>query len=400
MIGIQALLAAVTRSLGKLLNTAFGWATILLFGKVAQDRQIYLSVITLGSVIWLVALLGVAFPAVGTFLLTFVKLPKWVDHGWVRLAMLAAVAVLPVAVGVASLLMLTPEQRPRDSIGRVKVVLRGFPYTVGLSLTLAMRVVFAPMLKVRNILRRWTDRHVPVIVESRDYDNVVKDVQAALKAGGISTIQARASWMLRVPTSVLTWFARDQTQALAPDRLTKLVPADMGVLLHPADLVISGRERDIAHAQSVISEYLTFTDAYLTWQKESNEIEDRLREIWEERHQPDIPVNRLWERLRRVERKLRSLKLPYEEWEVLFRELTVIKLRLLEAHAPPDIATWQPRLSPSTVTDWLPLLGAGVTFLARVRSERSGRGEAQADEDEEGEHRVPRGMAHEAVHAS
>ena len=31
--------------LSKLLNTAFGWATTLLFGKVPSDRQIYLSLI-------------------------------------------------------------------------------------------------------------------------------------------------------------------------------------------------------------------------------------------------------------------------------------------------------------------------------------------------------------------
>ena len=74
---IQALFAAVTRSAGKVLNTVFAWATVLLFGHVPEDRQIYVSAIAFGSVIWLVVLVGVAFPAVGTFLLSFVPLPDW-----------------------------------------------------------------------------------------------------------------------------------------------------------------------------------------------------------------------------------------------------------------------------------------------------------------------------------
>jgi hypothetical protein len=57
---IQGLLALLTRSIGRVLNTAFGWATIMLFGKVPQDRQIYLSVVAFGSVAWLIVLLGIA----------------------------------------------------------------------------------------------------------------------------------------------------------------------------------------------------------------------------------------------------------------------------------------------------------------------------------------------------
>src|SRR5919108_6359501 len=92
---VQALLAMVFRSAGKLLNTAFGWATMMLFGRVPQDRQIYLSLVSFGSVIWLLALVGIAFPKLGTFLLSFVPLPDWVDRKWVRLAMLAAALVIP-----------------------------------------------------------------------------------------------------------------------------------------------------------------------------------------------------------------------------------------------------------------------------------------------------------------
>src|SRR2546423_1035075 len=113
MVLIQAVIAAIFRSAGRLLNTAFGWATVLLFGRVPQDKQIYLSGIRLGSVAWLLALVGIAFPKLGTFLLSFVPLPEWIDRTWVRLAMLAGAIVIPAIVGLLALRMVDAKERPR-----------------------------------------------------------------------------------------------------------------------------------------------------------------------------------------------------------------------------------------------------------------------------------------------
>src|SRR5439155_230539 len=194
---IQALIAMLTRSAGKLLNTAFSWATILLFGRVSQDRQIYVSLIAFGSVIWLIVLAGVAFPSVATFLLSFVTLPKWIDKTWIRLAMLAAVVVIPAVIGAVTNIMLDKAKRPRGAAAVATAVLKGYPYTVGFALTLATMTVFAPILKVRTLAKRWTTEHVPVIVEPRDYEAVVESVRAALAEGGFATTRDRASWRLR-----------------------------------------------------------------------------------------------------------------------------------------------------------------------------------------------------------
>ena len=154
---LQALIAAVTRSAGKLLNTAFAWATVLLFGRVSEDKQLYVSMIAFGSVIWLVVLVGVAFPTVGTFLLSFVPLPEWVDKAWVRLAMLAAVVVIPAVVGVVSILMMDKERRPRGAAATAKAVLKGYPYTIGLATTLAIMTLLAPSMKLKALIKRWTN---------------------------------------------------------------------------------------------------------------------------------------------------------------------------------------------------------------------------------------------------
>src|ERR1051326_3960615 len=99
MAAIQGILAGILRSAGKVLNTAFGWATVMLFGRVPQDRQIYLSAISFGAVIWIVVIFGIAFPGFGAWLLTMAKPPRWVDRNWIRLAMLACAVVIPPLVG-------------------------------------------------------------------------------------------------------------------------------------------------------------------------------------------------------------------------------------------------------------------------------------------------------------
>jgi len=71
--------------------------------------------------------------------------------------------------------------------------------------------------------------------------------------------------------------------------------------------------------RAMIAERLTFTRAHLTWSEEANEIEDNLRRIWES-VQEGAGVDAV-ARLRVIEARLRQMTLPYEEWEVLFRQM-------------------------------------------------------------------------------
>src|SRR6059036_3588313 len=100
---LQAIFLLLLRQAGRVLNTAFGWATTLLFGQVPEKRQLYLSAIALGSVLWIIVVVGIVFPRFGTFLIAFVPLSDSVSAMWARLAMLLAALLVPLAVGVVSL---------------------------------------------------------------------------------------------------------------------------------------------------------------------------------------------------------------------------------------------------------------------------------------------------------
>ena len=59
MLLLQALFTAFLRSIGRIFNTAIGWATVVFFGKAPDDRQTILSVMAFGSIVWLAVALGI-----------------------------------------------------------------------------------------------------------------------------------------------------------------------------------------------------------------------------------------------------------------------------------------------------------------------------------------------------
>jgi hypothetical protein len=332
---IAPILAALSRMAGKLLNIIFSWATVTLFGRVPQSRQIFLSIIALGSVLWLAVVLGIVFPDFGTFLLGFVPLPNWVDEAWVRLAMLVAAVLIPVVVGVISQLMLEPEERPQGILAKGKEVLKGYPYTLGLALTLVLMTILVPFIKLRVIMKRWSNQHMPVLVEADDYLKIVDQVERTLDERGWSTQRQQASWMLRFPTRLLTFFASGAIDDLVAENLTVLQAPSLEVVLHPADLVINGEKEDVVHARAAITEQLTFSEAHLTWTKEGNELEDQLNDLGN--RIKGMEGKSYWTsaaaRLQEIDQELGRLEVPFEEWEVLFRTKLLLERELLRSIA-------------------------------------------------------------------
>jgi hypothetical protein len=331
MIAFQALVAAIGRQLGRLLNTAFGWATMLLFGKVPQQRQLLLSGISAAAVLWMVVLIGIAIPTAGTFLLAFVPLPKWVDQTLARLVMLALAVVLPALIGVAALFLTEPERRPKGVWAKLKAIARGYPYALGLALTLVMLMVAAPILKLRDIVRRWKSTHIPIVVEPGDYEELVHQVQGVLRQEGMETTRGQPTWLLRWPTKVLVLFARSQVQGMIADRLAVLEGDNFEAMLHPSDLVISGREEPATRAHAALTERLTGSKAYLTWTKESQDIEDCLNRLFQKVRGGTISRARSDFGVRQIDQRLKRTGIAYEEWEILFREKVLLEREILSS---------------------------------------------------------------------
>src|SRR6185312_15454245 len=150
---LGSIFAMLGRFAGRLLNSALGWATLLLFGKVEGRKQTLLLVMALASLAWVVTLVGIIFPDVATFVLTFIPIPDFVDDTWIRLAMLAMAALIPLLIGICAIVVTEEKRRPRGG-ALVGAVLRGYPFTLVLAVTIVFLAALSVVRKANSLVRR------------------------------------------------------------------------------------------------------------------------------------------------------------------------------------------------------------------------------------------------------
>lgn len=310
---LAALIAFGSKYAGKVLTTALGWASTLLFGRVPASRQIALAAITFGSVIWIVLLAGVAVPAVGTFLLVFVPAQNVVPEWIIRAAMLVGAIVAPLVIG-AMALSLSPASGRGGIAG---TVLRGYPLTVVLAGLLIFLAVLAIWRKANSLVRRWTDAHVPFVVKPGAYDQVADDLRRAVEDAGIAVTARDAPAAMSKPARWLAAVAGRGAGALVPDRLIELHGRGLEILIYPMDVLISGKPDLVMRARAAMASRLTTSAAHLTVSAEAQAIEDRLTKL--ARH-PGAALADPAKPFAAIDQQLATMRIPYEEWEVLYRQ--------------------------------------------------------------------------------
>ena len=368
---VGSVFAMLGRFAGRLLNSALGWATILLFGKVEGRKQTVLLIIALGSLVWVLTIVGVVFPDIGTFMLAFVPVPEFIDEGVVRLVMLGAALVIPLLIGAAAIFVAEPARRPRG-FGLVAGIVRGFPFTLVLAVTIVILALASLVRKVRSMARRWEDAHVPVIVKPGGYDKVLADLRAVLDDAGIAVEPRPAPTILSIPTRLLDAVAGKALGGLVPDRLMLLKSRSLDVLVYPSDVALSGTRESVARARAAIASQLTDSPAYLTASAEAERIEDEIRDVAAATdHVSQTGIGALTTRIRALDGRIARLMVPFDEWETVYRERLQIERDLLTKRLDLEqsVLTEQPlaetsvarrRFSPA---DWL-ITGASIGLLA------------------------------------
>ncbi len=328
---IGALLALAGRFVGRLLTMAFGWASLMLFGRVPQSKQVLLAAVALGAVLWAAIVVSLLIPPVADILVGTLPLPPWVDDTMLRLAMLIAAVVLPLLIGVGGLFLTDADMRPHGLPALLGQILRGYPYASALALTLVVLSVIAPIRRLSAMARGWDEAHIPMLVHAGGYDQVADDLEATLDASDIQVERARAPLFVEVPSKVLAVAGGSSVEALVPDRLLVLRGRDIEVTLHPTDVAIAGKRAEVARGRAAIASRLAYTRAYLTASEEAQQVEDRLLAV------ATGPPDEARLGLEEIDRRLASLIVPESEWEVLYRERLQVERDLLrDGQGPRD----------------------------------------------------------------
>jgi hypothetical protein len=333
----MAILAAVFgvlgRFVGKLLTAALSWASTLLFGRVPQDKQIVLVLITFGSIAWVAMLAGVLVPSVGTFMLAAMPVPSFVREEWVRLAMLVGAIVTPLLIGGATIFIQPKADRPQGAEA-MKAALRGYPLAFVLAFVLVFLAVIGIVRKVRAAAKRWADAHVPVVVRPGGYDRMVADLESALDNAGLGVEHGDAPTILAIPGRLIGAIAGPGVKALVPDKLVQLTNRNLEIQLYPSDIAIAGQEILVTRSRAAIASRLASTSAFLTTTAEAEAIEARLERL----ARSGEGGQRAAADLASIDHDLATVKVPYEEWETLYRLRLQVERDLLAGQRPGETA--------------------------------------------------------------
>jgi hypothetical protein len=367
---IAPLFAMLGRFVGRILTTTLGWASILLFGRVPQDRQVWLALLTFGSLAWVAAVAGVLVPDVGAILLTAVPRPEWIPEDWVRLAMLVTAIVLPAILGAVTLLLFDPEDRPHGTALAAQVA-RGYALVPTLAATLAVLAVAGTIRKLDSLIHRREDAHIPIVVRPGRYDALVETLESTLRDGKLVTHRRAGSSVLTIPARALAKVAGQGIGRLVPDRLVELRGPNVSVSVYPADLAVTGGADAVARARALVARDVPSRDAWFTTTKEAQQVEDRLAAL------EDADEATRAEKLPDLDRQLLDLTVDQDTFEVLYRrrlQLAVPPSLELRDGAEPEIPP-EPRVSIGSVVGAVMavIAAADVVLLALTRRRPSRR---------------------------
>jgi hypothetical protein len=324
MIIFSGLLTAFGRMIGAVATMTIAWATILLFGRIPQSKRTLLSFITLGSLAWVAALAGVVLPTIGSFFIAAVPRTDLLQTSWLRAGMLLLATFLPLAIGFATVNFVEPKARPA---GRDRYIeaLRGYPYAATYAITILFLAGWGLWRKIRSLQRGWESAHIPMIVKPGRYDAVAAAFETALHKAGLRVTRRRAAPGLRLPLWLLSSVGGKKVRGEIPGDLAEFEVDGLDVLVYPSDVALLGRAELVSAARAAIARRLAFADAYLTSTAESEQIEDRLREI----SQQSTVTPKDFEP---IDDQLTTLEVPYDEWETLYR----LRLQVEQERRLPD----------------------------------------------------------------
>ena len=318
---LQAVLAAVAKSAGKILNAIFGWAVRALFGQTTAKDQTFLSVVVGAAVAWPILIVGVVAPRVTALLFAFVPVPRWIPSWIIRIVWIGLAVIIPIAVGVAVAAKAPPLPRPEPIVRRV---LRGFPITIGLAAAFVIMFVSVPIMRLWALMRGRKTADVPLVTDAAAYHQVAVTICEVMNRHGFDFHRAEPGWWVSAPTRMLLWFGGDAFRGYVPATLEHFVSPDVEMSAYPSGLLLRGKPFRLTWAHGLIAETVVHTDGLQSSAPPAQALERRLRDIW---HRYDrggktaAESRRLSGDLDDATRALGTLEVEFDDWQVLYRQI-------------------------------------------------------------------------------
>jgi Putative Actinobacterial Holin-X, holin superfamily III len=318
---LNAIVAFIGRTVGKILSALLDWAVVALFGRVAGHRKYVLLGLMAAAAAWPILLFGVLWPKVAVFVVAFVPLSGSVATGWIRPIWIALALLVPVAVGLTLTLQAPPERRK----GMLAGILRGFPITAGLAAAFLILLATVPVLRVVSALRGREDSYVPLVTTDESYRVAADLVAETLRRHDIPVVAAAPPWWSALPSRILRRVGKSAFADYVAELAVYLRSPELEVTFYPNTLLLRGAPSATARAHALVIEAVTGQpDMFQTLSPRAQEIERQIQRVWAAyRVNPDAHENApaLLSRLEEITREMAQHPLAFEEWQVIYRQV-------------------------------------------------------------------------------
>jgi hypothetical protein len=348
---LNAIVALIGRTVGRILSALLDWAVVALFGRVAGSRKLLLLGLMAAAAAWPVLLFGVVWPKAVAFLVTFVPLSGSIAPHWIRPIWMALALLVPVAVGVTLALQAAPDRRK----GMPSSILRGVPITAGLAAAFVILLVTVPALRIVSVLRRRQDTYVTLVTTAESYRVAADLVAETLRRHGVDIAAAEPPWWSSLPSRILLQVGRSAFAGYVAELAAYFRSPDLEVTLYPNALLLRGSAADTARAHTLVIEAVTgHSDMFQTITPNAQEIERQVQRVWAAyRMNPDAHENApaLLARLDEITREMARYPLPFEEWQAIYRQVLQLdraltgRSQILEQTLPEESSMTPPTYS-------------------------------------------------------
>ena len=310
---LVSILGIAGRYAGDLLTATTGWAGSLMFGRVPQSHQRYLSAMLGGSILWAILVLAFFLPALVAWSLTTTPHPGFITASWLAFVVTVGIIILPTGVGAAAYLAPAEGRRARGIRAGLEIA-RGYVLTPVIVVLVVFLAGVGLSRKARSARHHWIDTHIPVVVPSKGYDETVDTLQGALADAGILLQAVPAPRVLSAPAWILSRLSGPGIASLRSERLIELCNADVRVGIYPSDVAVSTQSRLRTPIRATILASLINTDAHLTMSAEAQKIEDELKKA---RAEDRLTKQRA--AISSINATLLQAEISTDEWDLLYR---------------------------------------------------------------------------------
>lgn len=323
---LTALLSALSRKLGSLIQAIMGWSVAALFGRLSPSKRLMISIAMILSVLWPIFVVGVFFPAAAAVVIAFVPVRDLLSQTVIRVIWIVLAVVAPLVVGLH--VHAVAGERSRG-VGRA--LLNGYPLALGFAISFVVTVITVPLIKIASAARGWEEAHLPVQPRPGAYEAVLRDLSEACVYAGLEPEVRSVPWSMAISTQVIKFFARGGVDALIADDPKCVRAEGLQLYLYPGDLLLRGEEHKVARVRAVLGSTMLERDAWLVESEPAQHLQDELGRLWEalQRHRfPDDATAGLKSRLEEIAADSTKPGISYEDWVMVDRITRRVEGRL------------------------------------------------------------------------